>query len=72
MGEPSNTGTSSSQFINEALPRSIHLSRTVNDGRELHVAWQVKPGDDPYPAKLNLFGSEQISFGTSDNCADAA
>jgi hypothetical protein len=64
VGSPKHPMVPVGQFINEALPRHVYVSRVGDDRRELHIAWQVGPmKDDPYPAKPNLFGSETYPSG---------
>jgi hypothetical protein len=64
VGSPQHPVVPAGQFINEALPRHVYVSRVGGDRRELHIAWQVGPmKDDPYPAKPNLFGSEAYPSG---------
>lgn len=66
VGGPEHTGVPDSQYLNEAMPRHVYLTRVIDDGRELHIAWRVGPIKDdpfPYPAKPNLFGSDTYPSG---------
>ena len=64
VGGPEHTGVPDSQYLNEAMPRHIYLTRIRDDARELHIAWRVGPDEnDPYPAKPNLFGSDTYPSG---------
>jgi hypothetical protein len=65
VGGPKDTSTPIKQALNEVMPRHIYLRRTLNDDRELRVAWRVRPMEgDLYPAKPSLFGSDEYPSGT--------
>lgn len=64
VGGPEHNGALEEQSLNEALPRHIYLTRVSHENRELRIAWRVTPVEgDPYPAKPNLFGSEEYPTG---------